>query len=381
MSLRGSILFNTLGVLNTSTDAPDHFNGGTPTKADGTLCIVNGTASPAVFVGGLGYDVAGRLSVDFSGTPATYSNGLPVTAVGNLCANGTGPAASYVMGIPLTALGAILMAGGSFPLWTPTLVPAEAWFDAQTTSSITQSGTVSQWNDISANARNVEQTVSVLRPTYQATGIGEYPAVFFGVGTCLFSAPGINESQPLEVYSVFRTPAGALPTFSILFDGSAGFAGSRAIAFLRRNDLADVPSSDGGTTNVGFGSALTANTNFLMRHVFNGASTGGAVNAGTETVGSGGTAGIVGSFALSSNPGDPNVAAGVSLGEIVVTPRLSLSNRQRMEGYLAWRWGIEANLPFGHPYKNDPPYVTPGQLRFNDSQNSQYLTLISIGGL
>jgi len=28
---------------------------------------------------------------------------------------------------------------------------------------------------------------------------------------------------------------------------------------------------------------------------------------------------------------------------------------QQIEGYLAWKWGLQANLPVGHPYKNAPP--------------------------
>jgi hypothetical protein len=28
---------------------------------------------------------------------------------------------------------------------------------------------------------------------------------------------------------------------------------------------------------------------------------------------------------------------------------------QQIEGYLAWKWGLQANLPAGHPYKNAPP--------------------------
>jgi hypothetical protein len=29
--------------------------------------------------------------------------------------------------------------------------------------------------------------------------------------------------------------------------------------------------------------------------------------------------------------------------------------RQKVEGYLAWKWGIESNLPGGHPYEFGPP--------------------------
>ena len=29
--------------------------------------------------------------------------------------------------------------------------------------------------------------------------------------------------------------------------------------------------------------------------------------------------------------------------------------RQQTEGYLAWKWGLQGNLPSNHPYKNNPP--------------------------
>ena len=35
---------------------------------------------------------------------------------------------------------------------------------------------------------------------------------------------------------------------------------------------------------------------------------------------------------------------------VVPTPQ-----RQQIEGYLAWKWGLQANLPVGHPYINGPP--------------------------
>jgi hypothetical protein len=35
--------------------------------------------------------------------------------------------------------------------------------------------------------------------------------------------------------------------------------------------------------------------------------------------------------------------------------KLSTDDRQRLEGYLAWKWGLVANLPSGHPYKIKPP--------------------------
>jgi hypothetical protein len=34
---------------------------------------------------------------------------------------------------------------------------------------------------------------------------------------------------------------------------------------------------------------------------------------------------------------------------------LSLQQYQQVEGYLAWKWGFQGNLPVNHPYKNFPP--------------------------
>jgi hypothetical protein len=44
------------------------------------------------------------------------------------------------------------------------------------------------------------------------------------------------------------------------------------------------------------------------------------------------------------------------LGEIIVYPSsLSSRNRQQVEGYLAWKWGLQGTLPSNHPYKLFPP--------------------------
>jgi hypothetical protein len=37
---------------------------------------------------------------------------------------------------------------------------------------------------------------------------------------------------------------------------------------------------------------------------------------------------------------------------------LGQTSRQQVEGYLAWKWGLQANLPVNHPYKNASPSIT-----------------------
>jgi len=40
---------------------------------------------------------------------------------------------------------------------------------------------------------------------------------------------------------------------------------------------------------------------------------------------------------------------------LTITLPLSTTDRQKLEGYLAHKWGLAANLPSNHPYKNSPP--------------------------
>jgi hypothetical protein len=42
--------------------------------------------------------------------------------------------------------------------------------------------------------------------------------------------------------------------------------------------------------------------------------------------------------------------------ELIILNQLPTTyQRQQVEGYLAWKWGIQANLPANHPFKNAPP--------------------------
>jgi hypothetical protein len=56
--------------------------------------------------------------------------------------------------------------------------------------------------------------------------------------------------------------------------------------------------------------------------------------------------------------GDPTIPsyAGIPIGEIIVFDALlTIVQRQQIEGYLAWKWGLAKNLPVSHPYKTFPP--------------------------
>jgi hypothetical protein len=56
------------------------------------------------------------------------------------------------------------------------------------------------------------------------------------------------------------------------------------------------------------------------------------------------------------------VALGVATGHrisecIIYHGALSAIDREKVEGYLAWKWGLVSSLPPGHPYEFSPPYM------------------------
>ena len=47
---------------------------------------------------------------------------------------------------------------------------------------------------------------------------------------------------------------------------------------------------------------------------------------------------------------------GADICEILLyVGEITTSQRQQLEGYLAWKWGLQANLPSGHTYYSAPP--------------------------
>ena len=42
------------------------------------------------------------------------------------------------------------------------------------------------------------------------------------------------------------------------------------------------------------------------------------------------------------------------LADVVISDSLSAEDRNRLEGYLAQKWGIQNRLPVSHPYVDSP---------------------------
>ena len=81
-----------------------------------------------------------------------------------------------------------------------------------------------------------------------------------------------------------------------------------------------------------------------------------------------------------------NLVAVTNVYEVVVMSNVPTTfQRQQMEGYLAWKWGLQANLPASHPYKTSTPigpipsYTTTNIINVSDKSGyGNFLTSNSI---
>jgi hypothetical protein len=78
----------------------------------------------------------------------------------------------------------------------------------------------------------------------------------------------------------------------------------------------------------------------------------------------------------SLNPASVFLSASFHVCEIIAYNRaLATTDRQMVEGYLAWKWGMRAQLPVGHPYSNFAP--TGEQVTVPSTPSNAFSGLVS----
>ncbi|MEX1115054.1 MAG: InlB B-repeat-containing protein [Akkermansiaceae bacterium] len=291
-----------------------------------------------------------RTGYEFTGWFSTLTGGNLVTSASNVTT-----ASNHTLFARWNARPVVIAGSDQFvtlaaqTLWTPALISARAWYDAADANSITIiSGKVSQWNDKSANNRHATQTTAANRPTYVASDslINNLPSIGNNVlaGKIGLNTPSVSAKN---VYVVSYYNTGVETTFSgypTLFSGPGSFGLYRVMG-------------DGNPT------APTAN--FIATSQFNNAGTfknGASVSSFTALPMAASIYKFKSSvartqvFSLGYNAATVDRNWQGSYSEWVLTDGSEdLDTEQKMEGYLAHKWGLAASLPGGHPHKNVPP--------------------------
>lgn len=251
------------------------------------------------------------------------------------------------------------------------------WLDAADTSTLTLSGnstTVLQWNDKSPIESVFSQQGSYTLPTYAVQGLGpNLPAVYFngltdslisssnsqldgGVGTTFLVATAVGTGQIFTGEAVLGSRLGRGDTFGLFLDNTGLL-------------LSPIQGGDNSNTNtipfIGAfmppGAAVPPTVlfaEFSGTYPYPGGGSwnfGTVDNYGTRSETWNPTIPVSTPWVLGYNSGSPLPVNFYIHEFLCFTEFFSDSQRQTVEGYLAWKWGLQNMLPFGHPYANTRP--------------------------
>lgn len=239
-------------------------------------------------------------------------------------------------------------------LWTPERLNPALWLDANDSSTITLvNGAISEWRDKSGNNCHATQATANNRPLLVADGLN---------GTDIITFDGIN--------NILNTQYSISTNNTIFFVAKNNTQTNTGQSLLRpvvsTNDIYGI-----GGIRLDAGQELDfyitntrvprVNFSWLNNEVIIATSTyNGSVLIGYKNSVQQGSLSI--NVTLTNNVnigGDTQILERKfkgNISQVIIFNRvLTRSEREQVEGYLAWHTKLMSNLPTNHPYKNYPP--------------------------
>lgn len=249
----------------------------------------------------------------------------------------------------------------------PTLISGcQLWLDAADKTSMTLSGSnVTAWTDKSPLATPFTLSNgsggSTIRTTYAGLPVVQVS------NSCFFNA---SYSYPLATRSIFFVMA---ETVHSDWRGLLSFANTVGQSDYNTQNGYTITSTNTVGANVQFsqnggngGFAFNYNANNGVKDVpfqlYEDVTSNTAVTlfvTGSNIYSSNTSVAPLTSTGLTvgGRGGIPNTGALVIAEVLIYNKALSTTERQQVESYLAWKWGLQASLPSDHTYKSAPPSV------------------------
>jgi len=253
---------------------------------------------------------------------------------------------------------------------TSTATPPCLWLDSYNTEKLTLSGTdITAWNDSSASGVNYASMFSQAHPQYSYDPVTKKYGVLFG-SKGVTSGLGNPTTSPFAS-TITEVSIFVVARFNNTFTTNTMYSsqsGASPMRFTAKNGNPFFGITTTATPANGVANTFTfSSTVITSPFVFSSVS---ITASDTNTIWVNGTQAYTVSEAISITSGTL-----VYLGYGVNSPLLSVSQgyngymfeyiiypygvstaeRQKIEGYLAWKWGIQTSLPAAHPYYLSAP--------------------------
>ena len=241
-------------------------------------------------------------------------------------------------------------------LWTPTQIPTIFWYDAADLATITATGNqVTQMLDKSGNGWTVAPlTAGKIGPntgtrTLNGLNVLEWTKTTINTNQILENN-SFTQAQPFFIATIVRLDTDALADQDFIFSGTETSSPRIAVRRTTSDQFQILTNAVSLATPVG---SVTEGNDYLALFKFDSTSSTIRLNGSLAASGS-----ITNNSFTSLNIGG-NFSEDQSLNGFIaeILAFTDQNDQVIVEGYLAWKWGLESKLPAGHPYKNFPPKV------------------------
>lgn len=236
--------------------------------------------------------------------------------------------------------------------WTPADLGASLalWLDADDASTITLNGSrVSQWNDKRNNGINLSQATAANQPSYNTRTLNGKKVIEFSGNQMLWSTASVASGNPnvlmavVVQFDINSTTTQDDRTVQLSSGPGTSYAITGGVAGYssRFNDGNEVYAATSlATPLIQIGSRASGSNYAASQMFINGtesARTSGGNDTSVPNIGNGVS---VGAGAISSNSlGTIGSPMDGYIAETVILSDVTLATRQKLEGYLAWKWG------------------------------------------
>jgi hypothetical protein len=268
--------------------------------------------------------------------------------------------------------------------WDPSLISTALWLDAADASTVTASSSlITEWRDKSGNGKHVT-AADALRPTYTSAGLSGRSVVTYSGSQRLQAATAsdwafMHNGSQYAIFAAWQAGTSSDPNAPYALCSTRTSGNTLGVLFFY-DDRSSISVNNQIRHLVGTSSGL----NYILNSSSDGvhaANTpviiGLQADVGNATASLRSTIRVNDGTAIQNNvtitaavTGDPQhpLIVGSADGSIFLTGFIAefviingattTDTRQRINGYLAHKWGLTANLPETHPYKYQIP--TPG---------------------
>lgn len=248
------------------------------------------------------------------------------------------------------------------------------WLDAADITTISKdvSNKVGTWTDKSSSAYSFTQSTANNKPTYSTNTRNGNATIAFASGnfqylSCTSPLAIGTSSLSLFVVGRYNDSSTTMTMFSkSRYNSQDGRffvnrdSGKLFVTFYHPSSAHVTEENENYTTGEYRMFELFVNRTEGKDYFYQNGSVRQTITVSDATnYGDNGNVMLVGAYGNGSGttPPQANYYLNGNISEIIIYKGsdMSILNRQTIEGYLAWKWGIQTMLPNDHPYKNLPP--------------------------